>query len=311
MLKVIIDYDDVLNDCNQAAIEKLNKEEGTRFLLSDIHKWGITRTLLDKRIEYFKDPLFMSTVPLRKGAKKFIKQLSKRYEVFIATSVHPDCAGVRVNEIIHEFPCVRPENILIGQRKDLLMADVLLDDAYHNICSSLVKYPILYKRPWNEHITGIPKIESYEEFLNTLLILDRNKRPTYKNIFILVGPSASGKSSLVDKLMQKDCNISKTISYTTRPPRYRSEPYNFISVEEFNQLKKTNFFVETTEYKGAFYGTAYSDLEQFRYIGKKLIAIMDINGALNVKRHYPDNTSLLYIERPKEDCIRSILQRTI
>ena len=38
---------------------------------------------------------------------------------------------------------------------------------------------------------------------------------------------------------------------------------------------------------------------------------MDINGALNVKRHYPDNTSLLYIERPKEDCIRSILQRTI
>ena len=53
MLKVIIDYDDVLNDCNQAAIEKLNKEEGTRFLLSDIHKWGITRTLLDKRIEYF------------------------------------------------------------------------------------------------------------------------------------------------------------------------------------------------------------------------------------------------------------------
>lgn len=187
----------------------------------------------------------------------------------------------------------------------------MLDDAYHNICSSLVKYPILYKRPWNEHITGIPKIESYEEFLNTLLILDRNKRPTYKNIFILVGPSASGKSSLVDKLMQKNCNISKTISYTTRPPRYRSEPYNFISVEEFNQLKKTNFFVETTEYKGAFYGTAYSDLEQFRYIGKKLIAIMDINGALNVKRHYPDNTSLLYIERPKEDCIRSILQRTI
>lgn len=81
-----------------------------------------------------------------------------------------------------------------------------------------IKYPILYKRPWNEHITGIPKIESYEEFLNTLLILDRNKRPTYKNIFILVGPSASGKSSLVDKLMQKDCNISKTISYTTRPP---------------------------------------------------------------------------------------------
>ena len=82
---------------------------------------------------------------------------------------------------------------------------------------------------------------------------------------------------------------------------------------QMNVLHGTGVITEDlyTEYKGAFYGTAYSDLEQFRYIGKKLIAIMDINGALNVKRHYPDNTSLLYIERPKEDCIRSILQRTI
>ena len=27
MLKIIIDYDDVLNDCNQAAVDRLNKEK--------------------------------------------------------------------------------------------------------------------------------------------------------------------------------------------------------------------------------------------------------------------------------------------
>ena len=52
---------------------------------------------------------------------------------------------------------------------------------------------------------------------------------------------------------------------------------------QMNVLHGTGVITEDlyTEYKGAFYGTAYSDLEQFRYIGKKLIAIMDINGALN------------------------------
>lgn len=35
-------YDDVLNDCNQAAVDRLNKEKRTRFFLSDIHDWGKT-----------------------------------------------------------------------------------------------------------------------------------------------------------------------------------------------------------------------------------------------------------------------------
>lgn len=60
----------------------------------------------------------MEKIPLKKGAQNFVKQLTKNHEVFIATSIHPDCAGVRVNEIIQKFPSIDPANILIGQRKD-------------------------------------------------------------------------------------------------------------------------------------------------------------------------------------------------
>ena len=310
MLKIIIDYDDVLNDCNQAAVDRLNKEKRTRFFLSDIHDWGKTGTLLDERIKYFKDPAFMEKIPLKKRAQNFVKQLTKNHEVFIATSIHPDCAGVRVNEIIQKFPSIDPANILIGQRKDLLTADVLLDDALHNVLSSPVRYPFLFKRPWNEKVTGIPKISSYDEFLKIISLLDQHNRPLRKNIFILVGPSASGKSSLVSELLKKESTVCQTISYTTRLPRHKGESYHFITEEEFFKKEKEGFFAEVTRYKGAYYGTAWDELEVFR-TGKQLLSILDINGALRIKKRYPDDTSLLYIDRPKEDCIRSILQRKL
>ena len=317
MLKIIIDYDDVLNDCNQAAVDRLNEEKGTRVFLSDIHVWGEVGTLLDERLRYFKDPDFIRQIPLKKGAQDFVKQLTKDHEVFIATSVHPDCAGVRVNEIIHKFPCIDPANILIGQRKDLLTADVLLDDALHNVLSSPVRYPFLFKRPWNEKATGLPKISSYDEFLKIISLLDQHKKPLRKNIFILVGPSASGKSSLVTELLKKDSTLCQTVSYTTRLPRHKGESYHFITEEDFFKKKQEGFFAEVTKYKGAYYGTAWDELEMFLtgkqmfLTGKRLLSILDINGALHIKNRYPDDTSLLYIDRPKEYCIRSILQRKL
>lgn len=78
MLKIIIDYDDVLNDCNQAAVDRLNKEKRTRFFLSDIHDWGKTGTLLDERIKYFKDPAFMEKIPLKKRGAEFCKTTYKK-----------------------------------------------------------------------------------------------------------------------------------------------------------------------------------------------------------------------------------------
>ena len=35
-MKVILDYDDVLNECNEEAIRKLNKEYGYSYCLEDI-----------------------------------------------------------------------------------------------------------------------------------------------------------------------------------------------------------------------------------------------------------------------------------
>ncbi len=81
-------------------------------------------------------------------------------------------------------------------------------------------------------------------------------------MIILTGASASGKTE-VGKCLAKKYNYKKVITYTTRNKRVgevNDIDYHFISKEEFKRLEKTDFFFETMEYNGNFYGTARSSL---------------------------------------------------
>lgn len=72
-----------------------------------------------------------------------------------------------------------------------------------------------------------------------------------KNIYLVVGPSGVGKTTLVEKL-SKDHGLKQVESYTTRPPRYPGETSHiFVSEEEFDRLGE---MVAYTEYNGHRYG---------------------------------------------------------
>ena len=124
-MRVILDSDDVLFPCNEVAVDHLNKAEGTAYTLNDIKKWGFLGNKLDKRLSYFKDPSFIRNLQPYWNAQMFVAELAKMAEIFVATSVDPFCAGERVNSIIRHFPEINPENILIGNRKELKEAEVI------------------------------------------------------------------------------------------------------------------------------------------------------------------------------------------
>lgn len=71
-------------------------------------------------------------------------------------------------------------------------------------------------------------------------------------IIALIGVSASGKSTL-----QKQLNIPKVTTFTTREPRVGEslDSYNFVTVEEFKTLKANDTFLETAFINGNFYGS--------------------------------------------------------
>lgn len=310
-MTIILDADDVLYDSSAAAILRLNREYGTSYSVTDVTQWGSLHSILDKRLEYFDSPSFIYELPVFQGAKEFVHELDKTAEILVATSVPYKCAGARVSALIRDFPEIKPENILIGSRKDVLHADFSLDDAEHNIANSMADYPVLFRRPWNRHVTGMLAVSDYQDFLTLVKLIkdggDLLDTPT--DVVALIGPSGSGKSTIAERL---PVDLYQTVStYTTRNQREHDEKYHFISEKEFLERKAAGFFFETSSYMCQYYGTAREDVDEIIRSGKKAVLVLDINGAISMKKHYRDRCKTVFIKREREDCIRSILRRDV
>ncbi len=93
-------------------------------------------------------------------------------------------------------------------------------------------------------------------------------------MIVLVGASASGKTEVARTLKNK-YGLTKIITHTTRAMRDKEVngvDYHFVSVEEFLKLRSENYFVETTEYNGNFYGTSRKEIEDNK------VLVVDPNG---------------------------------
>ena len=95
-------------------------------------------------------------------------------------------------------------------------------------------------------------------------------------IIILVGESASGKTTLMNNFIQRHPDYRKAISYTTRPPRegeVDGVDYHFVSMDEFNRMARNNQLLESVTYNGWNYGTANGE-----FGGNDIIAVMNPAG---------------------------------
>ena len=105
-------------------------------------------------------------------------------------------------------------------------------------------------------------------------------------IFIVSGVSAAGKTALVDVVLKRRPNTIRAISYTTRKPRLEEvdgRDYFFVEKKVFLRMVESGDFLEWSEVYGNLYGTG---LDYFKSIeeGKGVVKIMDVRGALKIKR---------------------------
>ena len=316
-LKVGVDVDDVLFSCSEYAIRRVNEEKNLSppLSLDDITSWNKCETAADLRLEEFEKEEFFRTQPLLPGAKEFIQELAAITEVFLVTAVKPQFMGIRAERLLKEFPEIPEENIIMGGRKDLIHLDVILDDACHNIIRSNSAYPVLYRKPWNDHMTGCLAVNDLNEFLVLIKMImeSREHRPVRNNtkkIFVLAGPSGSGKTAIIDAFARKKI-LQKVPSYTTRTPRegeVNGKDYFFVSKEQFRKMKEAGEFFETTTYAGEHYGSSIRQFQECLQTENVSLA-MDICGAIACKKAFPDQTVLVFVDRPKEEILKCILQR--
>lgn len=123
-------------------------------------------------------------------------------------------------------------------------------------------------------------------------------------VIIVSGPSASGKGTVVDRAMEKAgeerVNVRLSVSMTTRGigrNEVNGETYFFVSRETFEKNIADNNLLEYNSYAGEYYGTPKSMIEEWLNDGCSVILEIDVNGAKQVLKQYPDAVTV-YILPP-------------
>lgn len=312
-----LDVDDLLLECIPYAIKLANEKYkfDPPLTIYEVDHWGKLNTRADVIFDFFDDPEFYKNQPVIKGAKEFVSKLSKMVEVFISTSIPTKYMGIRAERLLEEFPEIPQSNIYMGSRKDRINVDILFDDGMHNVFKSNAAYPILMRRPWNQSATGMLAVNNYDEFLKLVEVITKSysyvEQPLITpGIVILVGPSGSGKTKIAGKMINKLQTFEKLKSYTTKDltSEKTNDWYNYVTIEEFNQMVASGELFESTMYSGHGFGSKKEDLENILKRGKNILTTTDICGAMSIKTHF-DNVVTVYIKRDRKVLIKTILKK--
>ncbi len=320
-LSTALDIDDLLMECVPYAIKLANEKYkfDPPLTIYEVDHWGKLGTRADVIFEFYQDPDFYRNQPVIKGAKEFVRKLSQMTEVFVSTATYPQFMSLRAQRIMEEFPEIPADHIYMGSRKDKIDVDILFDDGMHNVSRSNAAYPILMRRPWNQDATGILAVNTYDEFLKLVEIISesynfkaRQAAQDQPGIVVLVGPSGSGKAQVAKQLMRKSRRFEKLISYTTDATvgLQGGEWYHYISVEAFREMSEKGEMFESTMYAGHNYGSCKEDVEQILEKGKHVLTVMDICGAMSLKTHFP-NVTTVYIRREQRKLLEDLLQKPL
>jgi guanylate kinase len=131
-------------------------------------------------------------------------------------------------------------------------------------------------------------------------------------ILILSSPSGAGKTTLAKKIADKDSNFKISVSYTTRTPRpneVNGVDYNFVSIDDFQDLSNQNKFLEEAKVFGNYYGTLKGPIEKDLLNGVDYLFDIDWQGTEQVKKLMPLDIVPIFILPPSIEHLEDRLKK--
>jgi guanylate kinase len=111
-------------------------------------------------------------------------------------------------------------------------------------------------------------------------------KPKRGLLFIVSAASGTGKTTLVERLVQRVPNLCLSRSYTSRAARPGEQDgvdYNFISRPRFEEMARAGEFLEWADVFGNYYGTCAADTERCLANGQDIVLVIDVQGAKQVR----------------------------
>ena len=131
-------------------------------------------------------------------------------------------------------------------------------------------------------------------------------------LVVLTGPSGVGKGTLLRQLRDRHPHLYLSTSATTRATRtgeVDGEHYYFVTRDEFQVMIERNELLEWAEFAGNFYGTPRLPVEMQIARGNQVILEIELEGARQIARSYPDALKIMIMPPSTEELERRIRAR--
>ncbi|MFB6214952.1 MAG: guanylate kinase [Candidatus Bipolaricaulia bacterium] len=131
--------------------------------------------------------------------------------------------------------------------------------------------------------------------------------------FVITGPSGVGKTTIMDRTLERDERLAYSISHTTRdkrPEEVDGEDYYFVDRGEFERFKKEDRFLEWAEIYGDYYGTSREEIDRIKSNGRDPFLDIDVQGADQLRADPSVDAVFVFLAPPSlEELEKRIVNR--
>lgn len=131
-------------------------------------------------------------------------------------------------------------------------------------------------------------------------------------MMVISSPSGAGKSTIARNLLNKDENLSLSVSVTTRarrPSEIEGVHYHFVSEREFERLRDSDSLLEWAQVHGNFYGTPREPVEIAMAEGRDMLFDIDWQGAQQLQEKMKADVVSIFVLPPTMQELQSRLHR--
>lgn len=168
MRRICVDMDEVMADTLSEHLRRYNQEFEESVTPDDLAGkalWEVTPLDRQQQLRAFLDAEdFFEDLPLMPDSQGVLKDLTARFEIFIATQAMsvPNSLGPKYRWLQRHFPFIPPTNYVFCGNKSILRADFLIDDLPRNLLR-FEGQGLLYTAPHNVNATGFTRVSDWQE----------------------------------------------------------------------------------------------------------------------------------------------------
>ena len=177
---ILIDIDDTIENLCETWVDWLNKQYGTSVQYNEITEWNMSKFFPNLTKEQVFEPLYnpklWDYVQPKPGAVEYVKKLiAEGYNVYLCTTTDYRNVRPKFEKIIQKhFPYINWNQVIIARRKQMINADVLVDDGVHNLENGnyiKILFTAPHNRGYDAEAHGMYRADNWEQVYSQIIDL--------------------------------------------------------------------------------------------------------------------------------------------